>query len=106
MDLEAESPPPWILNAAGVPEQAKSWGAWFNWLIDNKGPTTPIVVEEVSPNVYVSTVFVGMCLCGAHSDHMFETRVLGGRFNGRTSNYGTRGEALAGHAAMVSMVMG
>lgn len=67
-----------------------------------------VAKTQVSPEVLVSTVFLGLChrfgLGGPPI--LFETMVLGGRADGDREMYQTWDEAEAGHEKMVEQVRG
>ena len=78
---------------------------WAKWL-EAAGKDRQVVVTDISDDVRVSTVFLGL-------DHnyldtgpplIFETLIFGGEHNGDMDRYSTYEEAEAGHEVMVKRV--
>lgn len=75
------------------------WGRWM------ESGERRVALDEISPEVKVSTVFLGL-------DHnfgdgppvFFETMVFGGPLDGEGERYSTWQEAEAGHRAIVDRV--
>ena len=94
----------YILNDAGQPVQAKTVIEWAEWF-EKADVDRRIALDEITPNVKVSTVFLGLDhRFGMSGDPIiFETMIFGGPIDGHMRRYSTRFEAEEGHKDMVKL---
>jgi hypothetical protein len=91
----------YILNADGQPELCDDLLKWATWFenIDNSR-----LARDDVPDGEVSTVFLGLDHHLGRREHvpiLWETVVFGGTADRFTLRYGSRSEAIAGHAFIV-----
>jgi hypothetical protein len=80
---------------------------WAQWC-EQSGMERSLAQDEISEDVKVSTVFLGLdhsLLKDGHEPLIFETMVFGGKADGRLQRYSTYSQALAGHNEVVEEVM-
>ena len=76
------------------------------WITDFKNmDKRRVAVDEVPPNVKISTVWLGLNhQYGEGPPMIFETMVFGGPMDGEMWRYSTEEEALSGHKRMYELV--
>lgn len=89
----------YILDDAGEPLPCLDLLEWGRWMEDNSDRMR-VLLDELPNDVRVSTVFLGLDHGFGGPTLLFETMV----FRGEQWRYGTRAEALAGHAAAVELI--
>lgn len=98
----------WILVNGKIKEvDFLTWARWFE-NIDNR------IVDrtDIGEDVFVSTVFLGldhglgreMCFEEGRKPVLFETMVMGGKYNSRGWRYSSYGEAKIGHWKIVDCI--
>ena len=105
----AERPRYYLPDGSGY-RVASLW-EWAAWYEDRETCARPfreggqrVGRDELSPDAYVSTVFLGLDHAMPCEDGplLFETMVVGGPHDGEGERYTTLAEAEAGHAAHVA----
>jgi hypothetical protein len=98
----------YILDAQGEPVPEPDLHAWAEW--HGKVSNRRLAWDDYGARGTMSTVFLG-------SDHNFggrkgdppilwESMIFGGRLDGTMRRYRTRAEALAGHFALIDILLG
>jgi hypothetical protein len=99
----------YILGPDGEPQAIEDVVTWAKWFEANHEARHLEQTTIDTTGTWISTIFLGL-------DHsfsnlvpggpiLFETMVFGGPCDQEMDRYGTRAEAMHGHAAMVARVM-
>lgn len=93
----------YILDDKGDPVQATRT-AWMNWIEADHEATRIIDKTTISPQIWVSTVFIGFNHDFLHQKPLiFETMIFRNNHGEECWRYSTRAEAIDGHARAVKL---
>jgi hypothetical protein len=86
-----------------VPCDAMTWARWF----EDAGKERIVALTEITPEVRVSTVFLGLDHSfGGPVPLVFETMIFGGEHDEDQWRYTTWAEAVAGHERAMKVARG
>jgi hypothetical protein len=98
----------YILDNEGNPVACNDLMVWGTWMEERSTILQRILSRtmlKTNPDVYVSTVFLGLDHNHGFSDEsrpiLWESMVFGGESSGEQERYCTKEEAIAGHLKLV-----
>lgn len=92
----------YILDANGTPVLEPDLFAWGKWM---QTADRCIAFTQVTPEIRVSTVFLGLDHSWNGPPEIYETMIFGGPHNEDQWRYSTREEAIAGHQSACELAV-
>jgi len=93
----------YIIDDQGNPKLVKNIRTWGKWCDENKSSLT--LSKNIIDGVVILTTFIAAGSDEIDPPFLWDTLVIGGKFNRLNHQYQSRQEALKGHLAVLDMIM-